>query len=56
MDSPIKIKNDESLPRSLIKKCEIEFKNVSFIYENTRKSSKKINLEIEGMHDCFCWS
>ena len=49
LDSPIKIKNDETLPDLLIKKCEIEFKNVSFMYENTsRKAVKKINIKIDG--------
>ena len=49
LDSPIKIKNDETLPDLLIKKCEIEFKNVSFMYENTiRKAVKKINIKING--------
>ena len=49
LDSPIKIQNDETLPDLLIKKCEIEFKNVSFMYENTiRKAVKKINIKING--------
>ena len=49
LDSPIKIQNDETLPDLLIKKCEIEFKNVSFMYENTsRKAVKKINIKIDG--------
>ena len=49
LDDPIKIKNDETLPDLSIKKCEIEFKNVSFMYANTdRKAVKQINLEIDG--------
>jgi len=49
LDNPIKIKNDETLPDLLIKKCEIEFKNVSFMYENTiRKAVKKINIKINA--------
>jgi len=49
LDNPIEIKNDETLPDLLIKKCEIEFKDVSFKYENTdKKAVKKINIKIEG--------
>jgi len=49
LDDPIKIKNDETLPDLSIKKCEIEFKNVSFMYANTdRKAVKQINLGIDG--------
>ena len=49
LDDPIKIKNDETLPDLSIKKCEIEFKNVSFMYANTdRKAVRQINLGIDG--------
>jgi subfamily B ATP-binding cassette protein MsbA len=49
LDSPIKIKNDRTLPGLLLKKCEIEFKDVSFMYEKTQeKAIKNINLQING--------
>mgnify|MGYP006076114637 CR=1 FL=1 len=49
IDSPIKIKNDKTLPDLEVKKCEIKFNDVSFMYANTdRKAVKKINLEIDG--------
>ena len=49
LDHPIKIKNDSTLPDLLIKKCEIEFKDVSFKYETTdKKAVNKINIKIEG--------
>ena len=51
IDHPIQIKNDESLPELLIKKCEIEFKNVSFKYDEgaIKKIIKKVNIKIEGV-------
>jgi len=49
LDYPIKVKNEETLADLLIKKCEIEFKSVSFKYEKTdKKAIKKINIKIEG--------
>jgi len=49
LDNPIKIKNNEALPNLLLKKCEIEFKDVNFMYENTQeKAVKNINLQING--------
>ena len=51
IDYPIQIKNDESLPELLVKKGEIEFKDVSFKYDETNKiqAIKKINIKIEGV-------
>jgi len=51
IDHPIQIKNDESLPELLIKKCEIEFKDVSFKYDEgaIKKIIKKVNIKIEGV-------
>jgi subfamily B ATP-binding cassette protein MsbA len=51
IDYPVQIKNDESLPEILIKKGEIEFKDVSFKYDETNKikAVKKINIKIEGV-------
>jgi len=51
IDYPVQIKNDESLPEILIKKGEIEFKDVSFKYDETNKikAIKKINIKIEGV-------
>ena len=52
IDHPIQIKNNEKLPDLLIKKCEIEFKNVIFKYENTdKKAIKNISIKIES--DCM---
>jgi subfamily B ATP-binding cassette protein MsbA len=49
IDNPIKVKNDETMPDLLIEDCEIEFKNVSFKYENTeRKAIKKVDIKIKG--------
>ena len=49
IDNPIKVKNDETMPDLLIEDCEIEFKNVSFKYENTeRKAIKNIDIKIKG--------
>jgi subfamily B ATP-binding cassette protein MsbA len=51
IDYPVQITNDESLPEVLIKKGEIEFKDVSFKYDETNKiiAVKKINIKIEGV-------
>tara|TARA_B110000285_G_C15124247_1_gene619159 strand:- start:998 stop:2743 length:1746 start_codon:yes stop_codon:yes gene_type:complete len=51
IDYPVQIKNDESLPEILIKKGEIEFKDVSFKYDEANKiqAIKKINIKIEGV-------
>ena len=49
IDNPIKVKNDETMPDLLIEDCEIEFKNVSFKYENTeRKAIKNVDIKIKG--------
>tara|TARA_Y100000389_G_scaffold4454_1_gene4214 strand:+ start:267 stop:2009 length:1743 start_codon:yes stop_codon:yes gene_type:complete len=49
IDKPIQIKNEEELPSLEIDKCNIEFKNVDFKYDNTNeKAVKNINMMIEG--------
>ena len=49
IDKPIQIKNNENLPSLKIDKCNIEFKNVDFKYDNTNeKAVKNINMKIEG--------
>jgi len=49
IDGPIQTKNDENLPDLKIDGCNIEFKNVSFHYSNTKeKAVKNINLNIKG--------
>jgi len=49
LDHEIKVKNDERLPNLIVKKGAIEFKNVSFQYENTeRRAIKNVSMEIEG--------
>ena len=48
-DKAINIKEDENLPRLIIKNCNINFNNVGFKYESTEKKAiKNINLEING--------
>ncbi len=49
IDSPINIKNDNSLPDIDIKSSNIEFKDVNFKYLNTKdKAVNKVNLKIPG--------
>ena len=49
LDHEIEVKNDERLPDLIVKKGTIEFKNVSFQYENTeRRAIKNVSMEIEG--------
>ena len=49
IDAPVEIKNDTELPDLLVKKCEIEFKNVSFMYANTEKKAvKNISIKVSG--------
>ncbi len=49
IDSPINIKNDNSLPDIDIKNSNIEFKDVNFKYLNTKdKAVNKVNLKIPG--------
>ena len=49
IDHPIKVVNNQELSDLVIKKCDIEFKNVNFKYEGTEeKAIKKINLKIDG--------
>ena len=49
IDNPIQIKNNIDLPNLKIDKSNINFKDVSFYYANTKeKAVKKINLEITG--------
>ena len=49
IDKPILTKDEKSLPDLEIRKCDIEFKDVSFQYENTKnKAIKNLNLQIEG--------
>ena len=49
IDKEIKIKEDKNLPDLVIKKSNIEFKNIFFKYETTDKQTiKNINFSIEG--------
>ena len=49
IDNPIQIKNNIDLPNLKIDKSNINFKDVSFYYANTKeKAVKKIDLEIIG--------
>ena len=49
IDVPIKINNDNSLPNLVIKKSEINFKDVSFGYDTGEiKAIKNVNLSIAG--------
>ncbi len=49
IDSSIEIKENQSLPNLIIKKCDIVFENVNFKYLTTEKKAiKNINLNIEG--------
>jgi len=49
IDKYPQIANNEKLSDLLIDKCEIEFKNVSFKYENTeRKAVKNVDIKISG--------
>ena len=49
IDAPVEIKNDTELPDLLVKKCEIEFKNVNFMYANTEKKAvKNISIKVSG--------
>jgi len=49
IDHPIKVVNNQELPDLVIKKCEIEFKNVDFKYEGTEeKAIKEVNIKVDG--------
>ena len=49
IDKNIEIKNDESLPKLKIEKSNINFKDVSFQYDNTaEKAVRDINITISG--------
>jgi len=49
LDDPVKIKNEPSLPNLVIKKTDIEFKDVSFKYESTdKKAVQNISFTIKG--------
>ena len=49
LDKDIEIVDDKNLPKLNITNCDIEFKDVSFNYSNTKsKAVKKINLDIKG--------
>ena len=49
IDKKIHVSNNESHPSLVIKKSEIEFKNVNFNYEKTsEKAIKNLNLTIQG--------
>ena len=46
---PIETKEDTSLPSLKLQKCDIEYKNINFQYQNTKdKAVKGINLKIPG--------
>ena len=49
LDEPIKIKNNSSLPDLVIKKSDIEFRDVNFKYETTKeKAVQNISFNIKG--------
>ena len=49
IDKPIETKEDTSLPSLRLQKCDIEYKNINFQYQNTKdKAVKGINLKIPG--------
>ena len=49
IDTQAKIKENESLPNLKVGKTDIELKNVSFSYPNTKEAAiKNINISIEG--------
>jgi ATP-binding cassette, subfamily B, bacterial MsbA len=49
IDNPIETKNEESFPSLNIDRCNIEFKEISFNYANTKdKAVSNINLKIKG--------
>ena len=49
IDKSIEIKEEKSLPKLVLNKCNIIFDNVGFKYGSTEKRAiKNINLEIEG--------
>ncbi len=49
IDNPIETKNEESFPSLNIDRCNIEFKEISFNYANTKdKAVNNINLKIKG--------
>ncbi len=49
IDKNIEIKNNENLPKLKIKKSNINFKNVSFQYDNTaEKAVRDVNITISG--------
>ena len=49
IDKPINIKHEDHLPDLQIKKCNIQFKNVSFKYETTEsKAINNIDMLLEG--------
>ena len=49
IDKPINIKHEDHLPDLQIKKCNIQFKNVSFKYETTKvKAINNIDMLLEG--------
>ena len=49
IDKPIHIKNFDNFPYLNLSKCNLEFNNVNFKYDNTNeKAIKNINMKIEG--------
>ena len=49
IDKPIHIKNLDNFPYLNLSKCNLEFNNVNFKYDNTNeKAIKNINMKIEG--------
>tara|TARA_B110001452_G_scaffold198814_1_gene168768 strand:+ start:939 stop:2681 length:1743 start_codon:yes stop_codon:yes gene_type:complete len=49
IDNPIETKNEESFPSLDVDRCNIEFKEISFNYANTKdKAVNNINLKIKG--------
>ena len=49
IDKPIYIKNLDNFPYLNLSKCNLEFNNVNFKYDNTNeKAIKNINMKIEG--------
>ncbi len=49
IDKPIQIKNLENFPNLDLNRCDLEFKDVNFKYDNTNeKAIKNINMKIEG--------
>ena len=57
IDKKITIKDDTSLPNLIIKNSDINFKNVDFKYETTKKEQLKIfRLRLKEIQCSFCWS